>query len=192
MAFEAVQQTNKKMIKRTPFGSVCLIWTTANKNPLISHILLSRAGLSAEDSVSEIFPDAIKSSCPEIDTVADSIKAYLEGENIKFSLNRLDLARFSQFQQSVLRAQYAIPRGHVSTYGLIATHVGVPGGARAVGNVMAINPFPIIVPCHRTVLSNLHPGGFQSGAAMKRALLAMEGIKFDNAGKVCCRRLHYS
>jgi len=132
------------------------------------------------------------SSCPEIDRTASSIQAYLEGENIKFSLNLVNLSQCTKFQQSVLRAQHAIPRGIVSTYGLIAEHVGVHGGARAVGNVMAGNPFPLIIPCHRTILSNFHLGGFQSGAKFKRTLLTNEGIIFDENEKVVCRQLHYA
>jgi len=90
-----------------------------------------------------------------------------------------------------LLAQHAIPRGKVSTYGLIAVHVGAPGGARAVGNVMAINPYPLIIPCHRTVLSDCRLGGFQSGITMKKALLTQEGVMFDQNGRVVCRQLHY-
>ena len=192
MSSVVVQQINKKMIKHTPFGNVCVIWTVSKNSPRIVHVLLSRPGLSAENRAAILFPYTKKSSCAEIDEIASSIQAYMEGEDVSFSLNLVDLSQCSKFQQSVLRAQYAIPRGSVSTYGLIAAHVGAPGGARAVGNVMAGNPFPLIIPCHRTVLSNLCLGGFQSGAEMKRALLEMEGIKFDKAGKVVCKRLYYS
>jgi methylated-DNA-[protein]-cysteine S-methyltransferase len=187
-----VHLMNKKIIKPTPFGTVCVIWSESNKKPLVVSVLLSRPGLSAEDQANELFPDSRISSCAEIDKAAVSIKAYLEGENVKFSLKVVDLSLCTKFQRLVLRAQYAIPRGSVSTYGLIATHMGAPGGARAVGNVMATNPFPLIVPCHRTVLSNLHLGGFQSGTGMKRALLEKEGVIFDEAGRVVCKRLHYS
>ena len=175
---------NKKIIKPTPFGSVCVVWHVSNNMPRIVHVLLSRPGLSAEDRASVLFPDSRASSCAEIDSIAVSIKAYLEGEDIKFPLNIIDLSLCSKFQQSVLRAEHAIPRGSVSTYGLIAAHVGAPGGARAMGNALAGNPFPLIVPCHRAILSNLHLGGFQSGAEMKRALLEKEGIIFDKAGRV--------
>lgn len=182
----------KIIIKPTPFGPVCIVWSVSNKIPRIVHVLLSRPGMPAEEQAAMLFPDSRKSSCAEIDKTATSIKAYLEGENVKFSLNLVDLSQCTKFQQSVLRAQHAIPHGSVSTYGLIAAHVGAPGGARAVGNVMAGNPFPLIVPCHRTVLYNHHLGGFQSGAKMKRALLEREGIIFDEAGKVICKRLYYS
>ena len=186
----AVRQMNKKIIKAKPFGTVCVIWHVLNNSPRIAHILLFRPGLPAEDLASELYPNSKISSCAEIDAIADLIKAYLEGEDVKFSLNIVDLSLCSKFQQSVLRAQYAIPRGSVSTYGLIAAHVGAPDGARAVGNALAGNPFPIIVPCHRTVLSNLHLGGFQSGAEMKRVLLEREGICFDHAGRVTANAIH--
>lgn len=186
------QNINQKIIKTTPFGSVGIIWHVSDDLPLIVNIFLSRPGLPAEDRVSGFFPDAKKSSCASIDTIAESVRAYLEGENIKFSLNLVDLSSYTNFQQSVLRAQHAIPRGSVSTYGLIAAHVGASGGARAVGNVMAGNPFPLIIPCHRTLLSDGRLGGFQSGVKMKRALLEMEGIRFDKAGKTVCPSFHYS
>jgi methylated-DNA-[protein]-cysteine S-methyltransferase len=182
---------NKRIITKTPFGTVCIVWSVLNKNPRIANILLSRPGLSAENQVVRLFPSSRKSSCAEIDKIAYSIKAYLEGENVKFSLNLVDLSQCTEFQQSVLRAQHAIPRGSVSTYGLIAAHVGAPGGARAVGNALASNPFPLIVPCHRAILSDGHLGGFQSGVEMKRTLLEMEGITFDHAERVICSRFHF-
>ncbi|MGA2781099.1 MAG: methylated-DNA--[protein]-cysteine S-methyltransferase [Smithella sp.] len=187
-----VRNMNKKIITKTPFGTVCVVWYVLNKIPRIVHILLSRPELSAENQVVRLFPDSRKSSCAEIDKIAYSIRAYLEGEAVKFSLDVADFTLCTEFQQSVLRAQHAIPHGSVSTYGLIAAHVGAPGGARAIGNALAANPFPLIVPCHRTILSNLHLGGFQSGTEMKRALLEKEGIGFDHAGRVICKRLHYA
>ena len=188
----AVQRMNKKIIKHTPFGPVCVVWSVSDKIPLIVSVLLSRPGLSAEDRVLQLFPDSRNSSCAEIDKTVTLIEAYLEGEDIKFSLNVVDVSQCSKFQQSVLRAQNAIPRGSVSTYGLIAAYVGAPGGARAVGNVMAANPFPLIVSCHRTILANFYLGGFGSGAEMKRALLTKEGIIFDGAGRVICPSFHYA
>jgi methylated-DNA-[protein]-cysteine S-methyltransferase len=186
------QQMNKKIIKPTPYGSVCIIWSISNNSPLIAGVLLSRPGLSAEDHASALFPDSRIFSCAKINAIALSIKAYLEGEDIKFPLNIVDFSLCSKFQQSVLRAEHAIPRGSVSTYGLIAAHLGIPRGARAVGNALAGNPFPLIVPCHRAILSNLHLGGFQSGAEMKKAFLKKEGIIFDKAGRVICKQLHYN
>lgn len=182
---------NKKIIKHTPFGSVCIVWHLSNNLPRIIHVILSRPGLPAEDRAVALFPDSRKSSCAEIDTTAVSIKACLEGEAILIPLDVADLSLCSKFNRLVLRAQHAIPRGSVSTYGLVAAHIDVSGGGRAVGNALAWNPFPVIVPCHRTILSSLHLGGFQSGVELKRALLEKEGIVFDEAGRVICRQLYY-
>ena len=182
---------NKKIIKATPFGNVYVIWHVLNNLPRIVHVLLSKPGLSAEDQASELYPNSRTSSCAEIDTIAISIKAYLEGEDIKFSLNVVNLSQCSKFQQSVLRATYSIPRGSVSTYQLVSASLGIPKGARAVGNALANNPFPFIVPCHRVISSNRHIGGYGGGIEMKQALLEREGIGFDHAERVICKRLHY-
>jgi methylated-DNA-[protein]-cysteine S-methyltransferase len=187
----AVQRMNKKIIKTTLFGSVCVVWHVSNNLPRIVHVLFSKPGHSAENQASELYPNSRTSSCAEIDTIAISIKAYLEGENIKFSLNVVNLSQCSKFQQSVLHASYSIPRGSVSTYQLVAASLGIPKGARAVGNALANNPFPFIVPCHRVISSNRHIGGYGGGIEMKQALLEREGIGFDHAGRVICKRLHY-
>jgi len=69
--------------------------------------------------------------------------------------------------------------------------MGVPGDARAVGNALATNPFPLIVPCHRAIRSDCGLGGYQGGLDMKRSLLSKEGIAFDDSGRVQCSRFYY-
>ncbi|MCK7468651.1 MAG: MGMT family protein [Desulfosudis oleivorans] len=69
---------------------------------------------------------------------------------------------------------------------------GSRSAVRAVGQALATNPFPIIVPCHRAVRSSGELGGYQGGPAMKRALLEREGVAFDAAGRVVVPRFHYS
>ncbi len=182
---------NRKIIKSTPFGSVGVIWTELNDNPKIVRILLSKPGLSAEDQVSELYPNSQPSSCAEIDDVAIAIKGLLEGEKIEFSLDVATLSLCTEFQQLVLRAEHRIPRGRISTYRLIAEYLGKRNGARAVGNALANNPFPLIVPCHRAIRSDRHLGGYQGGIEMKRALLEKEGIPFDDKGRVACAQFHY-
>jgi len=182
---------NRKIVKSTPFGPVGIIWIVLNGNAKIARVLLSRPGLSAEDTISRLYPDSQTASCPEIESVADAINAILEGNYIEISLDVAELASCSEFQQSVLHAEYRIPRGSVSTYGLIAGHLGKQNGARAAGNALATNPFPVIVPCHRAIRSDRHLGGYQGGLAMKRALLEKEGIQFDPAGRVECNHFHY-
>jgi len=67
----------------------------------------------------------------------------------------------------------------------------MPKGARVVGNALARNPFPIIIPCHRAIKTNGELGGFQGGLDMKRALLELEGIEVSDKGKVITDRIYY-
>ena len=73
-----------------------------------------------------------------------------------------------------------IPPGKVSTYGDIAKALGHPKAARAIGRIIANNPNPILVPCHRVVKSNGEIGGFAYGEQRKRQILEKEGINFQN------------
>jgi len=182
---------NKKIIKSTPFGSVGVIWMEQNDNPKIVRILLSKPGLSAEDQVSMFYPKSQVFSCLEIEDIATAVKGLLEGDEAKFSLDIADLSLCTEFQKLVLRAEHRIPRGSISTYQLVAAYLGKKNGARAVGNALANNPFPLIVPCHRAIRSDRHLGGYQGGLEMKRALLEQEGILFDDAGRVTCAQFHY-
>jgi methylated-DNA-[protein]-cysteine S-methyltransferase len=168
----------------TEFGPVAILWAIYGGQTTILRILLSKPGLSAKKVLKSLFPDSTPSSCADVDVVADQIMAFLSGREVSFSLDvaRLDLC--SAFQQSVLRAEHGIPRGNVSTYQRIAKYLGNAQGARAVGTALANNPFPIIVPCHRAIRSDGTLGGFQGGVGMKRALLEMEGILFDDLDRV--------
>ncbi len=78
----------------------------------------------------------------------------------------INVDRFPPFTQRVLRAVARIPVGYVASYGGVSDAVG--GGPRAVGNVMAGNCFPPLVPCHRVVTSNLGLGGYGGGGGSLR------------------------
>lgn len=82
--------------------------------------------------------------------------------------------------QDVYALLSKIPSGKVSTYGDIAKALGHPKAARAIGRIIANNPNPILVPCHRVVKSNGEIGGFAYGEQRKRQILEKEGIKFQN------------
>ncbi len=183
---------NTKLIPATPFGPVALVWADLDRSPRVFRVLLSPPGTSAVALARALYPEARPGSCREIDILAESVRGFLAGKSVAFPLDIAALETRPAFQQAVLRAEHAIPRGRVSTYGLIAAHLGDRNAARAVGNALATNPFPIIVPCHRAVRSGGGLGGFQGGPAMKRALLEREGIAFDEAGRVVVPRFHYS
>lgn len=71
-----------------------------------------------------------------------------------------------------------VPTGQVTTYGDLAKALGCPGGARAIGRLMNVNPDPIVVPCHRVVSSDGGIGGYAFGTRMKKEILSKEGIAF--------------
>lgn len=179
------------LIPHTPFGPVVILWSRNDGLPIVTRVLLSRPGVSASDEVSRLYPDATESSCPEIDSLAVDIRVFLSGKDVTFSLNLVDWYQCTVFQRSVLRAEHRIPRGHVSTYRLIARHLGNERGARAVGNSLAHNPFPLIIPCHRAIRSDGSLGGFQGGVDMKKALLEIEGEVFDKRGRVVTPQCFY-
>ena len=178
-------------IRSTPFGPVALLWSVINDQPQISRVFLSKPGYSAYDHVSVLFPDSNIFSCSEIEVVANDIEAFLSGDDIRFSLEMVCMDICSKFQQDVLRAERGIPRGFVSTYQRIAKHIGKPAGARAVGAALATNPFPLIIPCHRAIRTDRKLGGFQGGLEMKRMLLEMEGIGFDDSRRIETENLFY-
>lgn len=71
-----------------------------------------------------------------------------------------------------------IPEGKITTYGDIAKALGRPGASRAIGRILNKNPNPVVVPCHRVVMSNGSIGGYAFGIARKKELLAKEGLRF--------------
>jgi methylated-DNA-[protein]-cysteine S-methyltransferase len=173
------------------FGVVGIVWHQAAVGPEVYQILLPQAEDAAERAVRERYPAAEPRSCQPVLQLGHRIRRFLAGEEIGFDLDLLALDRCSPFQRRVLLAEYGIPRGWVSTYGRIAAHLGVPGGARAVGGALARNPFPLVIPCHRAVRSDGHLGGFQGGLEMKAALLRLEGVALSASGKVRGGRFYY-
>lgn len=104
------------------------------------------------------------------------VRRALAGEAVELSALELDLRKLSPFAESVYREAQRIPRGEVRTYGELASAVGRPSAARAVGSAMAHNPFVVVVPCHRVVggRGDLHGFSAPGGLRTKAALLAME------------------
>jgi methylated-DNA-[protein]-cysteine S-methyltransferase len=110
-------------------------------------------------------------------SVLDRLVRYADGEPVDFSDVAVAVDHLSTFQRRVVKACRAIPAGQHRTYGQLAAAAGSPGAARAVGQVMATNRVPLVVPCHRVLAAGGGLGGFSApqGLAMKRRLLALEG-----------------
>ena len=78
------------------------------------------------------------------------------------------------FQLSVWKALIKIPKGHTESYSSLASKIGIPGAARAVGTACKLNPIPLLIPCHRVIRQDGSIGEFALGKANKEYLLAME------------------
>lgn len=91
----------------------------------------------------------------------------------------VDLSDLTPFEQAALRAAASIPPGEVRSYAWVATKIGKPKAARAVGQVMARNPLPVLFPCHRVVDSSGALHNYGAGIEMKARLLKMEGYLLD-------------
>jgi methylated-DNA-[protein]-cysteine S-methyltransferase len=105
------------------------------------------------------------------------IAAYLAGDLRAFDLP-IDWSALTPFQQQVLRLVSTIPYGQVTTYGDLATRLGMPKAARAVGRANAANPLPLVIPCHRVIGRDggLHGYGAPQGVQTKAWLLRLEGV----------------
>jgi methylated-DNA-[protein]-cysteine S-methyltransferase len=168
----------------TVVGAVVLVWQDATDGPTVLQVFLPRPGSMAEPRRRKAYPESRLSSCAHINRLARRIRRSLEGEAVEFSLGDIALDRCPAFQRSVLRAEARVPRGRVATYAELARGLGRPRAARAVGNALARNPFPIFIPCHRAIRSDGKIGGYQGGPAMKRRLLGYEGIAVSATGRV--------
>lgn len=179
------------LIFPSTFGTFNIVWRKTTEGLKIIRILFPHPQISSGELIRSYFKNFRSGSDSNIDQLGKQIQDFLGGEEVKFDLNLLDWEICSKFQQAVLLAEYAIPRGWVSSYGRIAQHLKIKRAARAVGRALASNPFPIIIPCHRTIRSDGQLGGYQGGLDMKRTLLELEGLKVSETGKVLAPRMYY-
>ncbi len=176
----------------SPFGKITIIWKEMNLQIKLQRIFLSDPGANSEDKAFKEFENfLLKGKASLISILVDKIQNFLVGKDVVFDLGLVDFKRCTEIQKKVLLAEYGIPRGWFSTYKRIAIKIGILNGARVVGNALARNPFPIIIPCHRAVKTNGELGGFQGGVKMKQTLLQMEGIKFSESGILSSNNLYY-
>ena len=160
-----------------------LVWEDAGGKTRVECIYLP----GREKIIQKIFRDfpAVEKKPRKISGGLDRLIVDLcLGKERLVDLSFLNLSGLTEFSGRVLRQTHRIPRGKVCTYSGLAARVGFPRAARAAGSVMANNPFPLVIPCHRVIRADGTPGRFGGGADMKRRLLEREGIFFDAKGRV--------
>jgi O-6-methylguanine DNA methyltransferase len=108
-----------------------------------------------------------------VEDLEEKVTAALAGERAEVPL---DLTYVTPFQRRVLETVKSIPCGEVRPYVWVAREAGSSGASRAVGNVMANNPVPLLVPCHRVVRNDGRTGSYAFGAGEKVRLLKLEGV----------------
>ena len=108
--------------------------------------------------------------------VSKAIIDYFAGncKNPRPAWEWLDMGKLTNLQKAVLTATAEIPFGTLCTYRDIATAIDSPKACRFVGTTLANNPFPILIPCHRVIRSDLSIGGFAGGMELKKQLIRLE------------------
>lgn len=107
---------------------------------------------------------------------ADLLRRYFDGEKVDFTGVALDLDGVPGAFLPIYAQARKLSWGELITYGALANTLGMPGGARLVGQAMGANPVPVVIPCHRIVAGSGKLGGFSApgGSRTKRQLLEME------------------
>jgi methylated-DNA-[protein]-cysteine S-methyltransferase len=116
----------------------------------------------------------------DVAAVVAAAKRYFDGEETDFSHVRLDLGGEDAFFSQIYDALRRVGWGHTTTYGALAKEIGAGReAARDVGQAMARNPAPLIIPCHRVLAAGGRIGGFSApgGSTTKIRMLELEGVR---------------
>jgi methylated-DNA-[protein]-cysteine S-methyltransferase len=120
---------------------------------------------------------------PSVQRAIEGIVQLLQGEAIDLAAIALDMAGVPSFDRRVYEVARTVPPGATLSYGEIAARLSAPGEARAVGQALGQNPFPLVVPCHRVLAAGGKVGGFSAngGIATKLRLLSIERARTSSA-----------
>lgn len=156
---------------QTSFGWVGIAWSNRGLVALTLPQPTEADTLEQLPAGTGSLPEAVSSL--DVAGLAEKLHRYFDGEPVSFD-EPLDPAIGTEFQQRVWAITRAIPRGQTRSYGQVARQAG-SCAARAVGQAMARNPWPVVVPCHRVLGSDGSLTGFGGGLEMKKKMLEMEG-----------------
>lgn len=162
---------------KTKIGSMAIAW---EGNKIVAVNMPEKSSAILLEKIRERFsaPELRWSkNAPEfISITAEKITKHLDGNPQKFSLKDLELEKTAPFHKKVYENTLRVPAGTVLTYGELAKKAGSPKASRAVGQAMAKNPFPIIIPCHRVVGGSGKLVGYSAhgGIETKKKILEIE------------------
>ena len=161
----------------TVAGVAAIGWTSTG---ITSFRLPAPTAAEAERAILRRQPDAVRTEpSVEIATVIEAAIRYFEGERIEFFDVPIDLGEQPPFFTQVYALVRKLGWGETTTYGAVARALDAgPEHARAVGQAMATNPVPLIVPCHRVLAAGGQIGGFSApgGSQSKARMLELEGV----------------
>jgi methylated-DNA-[protein]-cysteine S-methyltransferase len=163
----------------TPLGRCGIAWSEQG----ITQVQLP--GATDADTRSRIGERGPSDECASDDApawVREAIRLitrHLEGAPQDLRRVRLDMTGLPAFYVRAYDESRAVGPGETIGYGELAKRAGSPKGSRAIGQAMAKNPFPVVVPCHRVLAAGGKPGGFSAygGEETKRKILALEGVR---------------
>ncbi len=176
----------------TSLGSCGIAW---NERGVVLLQLPEKSARLTRERVLDRLPEAIEEGpSRDVKRAIASIAALLEGKGGDLSHVVLDMERVPPFHKRVYELTRTIPAGQTLSYGEIATRLGSPGAARAVGQAMQKNPFAIIVPCHRVLAAGGKLGGFTAngGASTKKKMLAIEGFTGEARASLFASKREFS
>lgn len=157
----------------TPVGNVFVAW---NNQGITAVMRREDAATFALDFTHQFQRRVIESDARTAATLRPALEATIRGE--RKAPMPFDLSALSEFEQAVLRKALEIPRGQVRPYAWVAREIGHPRATRAVGSALKHNPIPVLIPCHRVVLSDGQLGQYaMGGTTIKKALLTAEGAE---------------
>jgi methylated-DNA-[protein]-cysteine S-methyltransferase len=166
----------------TPIGRCGVVWGPSG----VTLLQLPEGRVSATRArIQERSGGAREATPPDfVQHTIEQIALLLAGDAPDFSRLELDLDRVPPFHRRVYEAARSIAPGSTLSYGELAAQLGSPGSARAVGQALGRNPFPIVVPCHRVFAAGGKVGGFTAngGITTKLRLLSLEAPRSKHLG----------
>lgn len=163
----------------TPIGRCGIVW---GEHGIVGLQLPEGDDARARRRLRRRFADATEAApSAAVQRAIVQITALLSGEPMDLSEVALDMDRVGAFEKQVYDIARKIRPGETLTYGEIAAKLGDKALARDVGQAMGMNPFPIVVPCHRVVAAGGKLGGFSArgGVNTKIRILAIEGAALN-------------